>query len=144
MLESQCDMIGDLRGLYGDIDAMAALTWGHSNAVGHHHKSPAQKQTSRESCSACTFQLCLPADPPRICNLNVQKQSITPVKYFSQGSSLVLCRTASGLKSDFLYMNTHSSDIYRIIHLLPTGLCFALLCAWLILIGMMLGTVYGK
>ena len=35
----------------------------------------------------------------------------------------------------FLYMNTQSSDIYRIIHLFPTDLCFALLCVWLILIG---------
>ena len=40
MLEFQCDMIGDLRGLYRDTDARAALTWGHSNAVCHHHRWP--------------------------------------------------------------------------------------------------------
>ena len=63
---------------------------------------------------------------------------MTAIKYFSQAPNLVLCRTTSGFKFYFLYMNTHSSDSYRIIHLFPTDLCFALLCAWPILIGWLL------
>lgn len=107
-------------------------------------ESPVRKQASRESRSAHTFLLYFQLDWLRIWNLNLKKQPITAVKYFSQASNLIPCRTPSGFKFYFLYMNTHSRDIYRIIHLYPTELCFALLCAWLVSIGRMLTAVYGK